>query len=86
VRFDAKQYDTALEDFTASLTYPEFLGVGRSAKPEESEGLYWKGKALDALGRKDEARTAWNEGAAAAEKSDTQKEYIKFCKDALGTS
>lgn len=86
VRFEAKQYDAALEDFAASLTYPEFLGVGRSARPEESEGLYWKGKALDALGRKDEARAAWAEGAAGTEKSDTQKDYIKRCKEALGNS
>jgi len=84
LRLDAQQKDAALEDFAASLTYPESLGVGRAARPEESEGLYWKGKALDALGRKDDARAAWTAGAAGAEKSDTQKEFIQLCKDALG--
>jgi tetratricopeptide (TPR) repeat protein len=86
LRFDAKQFDTALEDFTASLTYPDFLGVGRSARPEESEAFYWKGKALEALNRKDEARAAWTEGAAGVNQSDKQKEYIALCKEALGAA
>jgi len=75
--------DAALEDFTASLTYPDFLGVGRPARPQESEGLYWKGKALDALGRKDEAKSAWTEGANGVDNSEKQKEFIKLCKEAL---
>lgn len=84
LKLEAKELEAALEDFTASLTYPEYLGVGRPARPQESEGLYWKGKALDALGREDEARAAWTEGANGVDKSEKQKEYIKLCKEALG--
>lgn len=84
LKLEAKELEAALEDFTASLTYPDFLGVGRPARPHESEGLYWKGKALDALGRKDEAIAAWSEGANGVDKSEKQKEYIKLCKAALG--
>ena len=84
LRLDAKQNDAALEEFTAALTYPESLGVGRPARPEESEGLYWKGKACAALGRSEDARVAWTQGSQGAEKSDNQKKHIQLCKDALG--
>ncbi|NUM52493.1 MAG: DUF5107 domain-containing protein [Candidatus Hydrogenedentes bacterium] len=86
VRLEAGEHQGALDDFTAALTYPDNLGVGRSAKPEESEALYWKGKALAALGRSDDARAAWTEGAGGADNSDKQKEYIKLCKDALAAA
>ncbi|MDZ4859441.1 MAG: DUF5107 domain-containing protein [Candidatus Hydrogenedentes bacterium] len=84
LRFDAKDYENALKDFAMALTYPEHLGVGRSARPQESEARFWEGKALAALGRTDEARAAWTEGATGAEISDRQKEYIALCKRALG--
>lgn len=83
LRLEAGEHEAALEDFATSLTYPDNLGVGRSADPQESEALYWKGKALAALGRTDDARAAWTEGANGPDNSDKQKEYIQRCKDAL---
>ncbi len=64
--FDKKDYQAALKDFEAALTYPANLNVGRSNRPPEAEAQYWRGRALQALGRTDEARAAWKEGAAGA--------------------
>lgn len=83
LRYEAKDFAAALEDFETSLTYPESLGVGRAARPREAQGWYWKGMALAALGRKDEARAAWTEGASGLESTERQKEYIAKCKEAL---
>ena len=63
-RFENKEFKAALQDFEAALTYPENIGVGRSNKPQEALTQYWRGKALQALGRVNEARSAWTEGAA----------------------
>ena len=82
-RLEAKDFQGALADFEAALTYPENIGVGRSNKPEESPGLYWKGKALEALGRLEDARAAWEAGAAGAKGSSRQKEYRERCAEAL---
>jgi hypothetical protein len=73
----------ALRDFEAALTYPENIGVGRSNKPLEARAQYWRGKALDALGRREEARSAWKEGAAGHELSGEQNKYREFCNKAL---
>ena len=54
----------ALADFEAALTYPANLNVGRPSKPHEAAAQYWRGAALAALGRGDEARAAWQAGAA----------------------
>ncbi len=82
-RFKKKDYNGALEDFEASLTYPENIGVGRSNKPQEAEALYWKGQVLQELGRLEEARSAWNEGIAGPEGSKKQNRYRELCKKAL---
>lgn len=82
-KMNKQRFQEALADFESALTYPENLGVGRPARPQESEALYWKGKALAALGRLAEARAAWNEGANGAESSDRQKEYVALCRQAL---
>jgi tetratricopeptide (TPR) repeat protein len=82
--FDAKNFDGALADFERSLTYPENLGVGRPTEPDEAEVLYWKGKALSELGRTEEARAAWKQGAAGPSKAGKQDEYREECKQALG--
>ncbi len=82
-RFEEKDYAGALCDFEAALTYPENIGVGRSNKPREARAQYWRGKALDALNRHEEARSAWKEGAAGHEGSGEQNKYRELCKKAL---
>jgi tetratricopeptide (TPR) repeat protein len=89
---DAK---AALADFDAALTYPVNLNVGRSDKPEEAQAQYWRGKALTALGKVEEARAAWKAGAegydgvkplidsAIPSLKSVQKEYRQKCLDAL---
>jgi tetratricopeptide (TPR) repeat protein len=77
---DAK---TAVADFEAAITYPPNLNVGRSNKPEEAPAQYWRGKALAALGRLDEARAAWQAGADGADVSGQQNEYRQKCREAL---
>jgi hypothetical protein len=73
----------ALENFKAALTYPKNLGVGRSNHPEDAPAQYWRGKALQALGRPDEARKAWTAGAGGSEGSKQQNEHRRLCADAL---
>jgi tetratricopeptide (TPR) repeat protein len=82
-RFENGEFKPALDDFAAALTYPDNLGVGRTNRPQEARAEYWKGKALEALGRLDEARSAWKKGAAGHEGSDEQNEHRKLCKEAL---
>ncbi|MHC4753362.1 MAG: hypothetical protein ACYTFW_26295 [Planctomycetota bacterium] len=82
-RFENEDYEEALQDFEAALTYPENIGVGRSNKPQEASAQYWRGKALQALGRLGDARSAWKEGAAGYKGSDEQNKYREFCEKAL---
>ena len=82
-RFGDEDFAGALHDFEASLTYPENIGVGRSNKPQEASAQYWRGKALQALGRIEEARSAWKEGAAGHKGSSEQNEHRELCKKAL---
>ena len=63
-RFDSNDFEGALADFDAALTYPDNLGVGVDSR-ENTPAYYWKGKALEALGRLEEARCAWQKGAEA---------------------
>ncbi|MCX5771086.1 MAG: DUF5107 domain-containing protein [Candidatus Hydrogenedentes bacterium] len=62
-RFDAGQTESALADFQAALEYPENLGVGARYARTDAEVQYWLGKALMTLGRRDDARAAWENGA-----------------------
>ena len=82
-RFENKNFKAALQDFEAALTYPENIGVGRSNRPQEAQAQYWRGKALEALGRLEDARSAWRQGAAGHEGSKKQNEYRQLCKEAL---
>jgi tetratricopeptide (TPR) repeat protein len=82
-RFEKEGFRGALQDFEAALTYPENIGVGRSNKPQEAAAQYWRGKALQALGRLKDARSAWQKGADGAEGSKKQNEFRKLCKEAL---
>jgi len=83
IRLEDKKYDAALSDFEAALTYPDNIGVGRSNKPPEARAQYWRGKALEGLGRIDDARSAWKLGAEGHKGSDVQNEHIELCKKAL---
>ena len=85
-RFEAGDLEAALADFEAALTYPKNLGVGRSNKPPEATAQYWRGKTLQALGRLEEARLAWEAGAAGAEGSETQNQHIQLCREAIEES
>ncbi len=83
-RFEAKDFTGALTDFQAALTYPENIGVGRSNRPQEADAQYWHGKALQALGRLDEAKAAWKEGAAGPGGGrGEQGKYRQLCQEAL---
>lgn len=91
--FDAQQFDKALADFQMALTYPGNLGVGAKYELTDAELRYWAGRSLEALERRDEARTAWETGAAQRTTKDpglafisvskTQDEYVQRCADAL---
>ena len=83
LRMEEKAYEDALEDFRASLTYPEHLGVGRPAHPEEAEQYYWIGRALQGLGRSEEAREAFGKGADGEGGSENEKAYREKCREAL---
>ena len=53
----------ALADLDASLEYPENLGIGRSERAGSNATVqYWRGVALNNLGRADEAKKAWQDG------------------------
>jgi tetratricopeptide (TPR) repeat protein len=82
-RFESKDFQGALQDFEAALTYPENIGVGRSNKPREAPAQYWRGKALEALGHLDRARSAWKDGAAGPEGPEEQNTYRELCAKAL---
>jgi len=83
IRFDEGSFAGALLDFEAALTYPDNIGVGRSNKPQEATAQYWRGKALQALGRLEEARSAWKLGAAGAAGSREQNASRELCQAAL---
>jgi len=82
-KLEAGDAEAALAHFEAALTYPRNLGVGRSDKPREAAAQYWRGKALAALGRTEEARAAWTTGAESPEGSEDQNRHRQLCKEAL---
>ncbi|MGQ9573705.1 MAG: DUF5107 domain-containing protein [Thermoguttaceae bacterium] len=81
--FEKRDYQAALKDFEAALTYPANLNVGRSNRPQEAEAQYWRGRALQALGRIDQARAAWKQGAAGHRGSENQNRHRQLCRQAL---
>ena len=82
-RYDNKKFAAALDDFEAALTYPENIGVGRSNKPAEARAQYWRGKALQALGREVDSRAAWKQGADGHKGSREQNDYRELCEKQL---
>jgi tetratricopeptide (TPR) repeat protein len=51
--------EQAADDFKTAMEYPEDLGTGRPAQPEQAEQFYWLGVALAAQGKTAEAAEAW---------------------------
>jgi tetratricopeptide (TPR) repeat protein len=82
-RMESNDFAGALQDFEAALTYPANIGVGRSNRPQEAAAQYWRGKALQALGRGEEAKSAWKAGAAGVKGSDEQNKHRDLCRAAL---
>jgi len=85
-RLENNNFKAALQDFEAALTYPDNIGVGRSDKPQEAPAQYWKAKALEALGRIEDARSAFKQGAAGPAGSADQNKYRELCEEALSMS
>jgi tetratricopeptide (TPR) repeat protein len=80
---EAGQAESALADFKATLTYPEHLGVGRPAHPEEAESFFWMGRALEALGNYDEAIATWHRGRKSPGTSAHDAEFRAQCEAAI---
>jgi len=81
--FQRGDFTAALADFEAALTYPPNLGVGRSNRPPEAKAQYWRGRALAALGRPEEARKAWEAGASLPESTPEQNQFRELCRKML---
>jgi len=81
--FNAQKYENALQDFDATLLYPENLGVGRGINPEQAEVHYWRGECLLGLQREAEAQEAWQQGIQSGEGSESQNSYRQKCQQAL---
>ncbi len=78
--YNQKKYKEALIDFEAALTFPENLGVGKSTWNGVAEGWYWKGKALQSLGRSGEAVQAWKSGSNLSGSSERPDSYENLCR------
>ncbi|MHC4431269.1 MAG: tetratricopeptide repeat protein, partial [Planctomycetota bacterium] len=85
-RYDNEKFPAALKDFEAALTYPDNIGVGRSNRPQEAAAQYWRGMALQKLGRRADARSAWKLGTSGHRRSGEQNKYIELCKEQLKNS
>ena len=58
-----KEYAKAEQSFRRALEYPATLGVGKPSCPHDEEVQYWLGEALNAEGKTDAARAAWQSAA-----------------------
>jgi len=82
-RYEQDDHAGALRDFETALTYPVNLNVGRPYRPREARAQYWRGYALEALGRVEVAAEAWAACAGAAPLDDEQIEYAGLCRERL---
>jgi tetratricopeptide (TPR) repeat protein len=78
--FNQNKVDKALTDFEAALIFPENLGVGRSSWTGVAEAWYWKGKALQAMGKSGEAIQAWKNGSSISYGSGRADPYGNLCR------
>ncbi len=67
----------ALAEFNRALTYPENLATGRLETTSDAHIQFRRGQALAALGRKDEARAAWQLAVDAPPSSDLAREEAR---------
>ena len=79
--YEKGDYQSALNAFEKALTFPENLGVGQSVRTEEAMAWFWKGKTLLAMGKSQEAMSAWESGALTFNGSEEQNQYKKLCAD-----
>jgi thioredoxin-like negative regulator of GroEL len=77
------EFEAALADFEAALTYPANLNAGRPHDPVEARAEYWRGRALEALGASERARQAWQACAAGIQRGPEQLEHIRLCEARL---
>ncbi len=80
-RFGAGLHAEALADFEEALTYPENLGVGQRYRRTDAETCLWAGKTLQALGRDEEARAMWTEGAGQITLADPPQVFVTVSKE-----
>ncbi|HOE10168.1 MAG TPA: DUF5107 domain-containing protein [bacterium] len=71
----------ALEHFDKSLTFPKNLAVERGPHIREANSHYWRGMALKALGRLDEAKKAFQAAVAEPESPDHKESSEKAAKE-----
>jgi len=67
----------ALAEFNRALEYPENLATGRLENAREAHIHYLRGKALAALGKRDEAIAAWKLAAEEPPSGDPKKERAR---------
>jgi tetratricopeptide (TPR) repeat protein len=60
-RSKAGDYAMAEAAFRRGLEYPPNFNIGKPDRPSDQEALYWLGEALQAQGRRDEARAVWQQ-------------------------
>ena len=77
--YNEQDYGEALNCFEKAVAFPENLGVGRSQRTEEALACYWRGRALMALNRPDEAMTIWKTGSELPPGSAGQNHYRELC-------
>ena len=82
-RFEGGDAAAALADFEAALEWPENLAVGRPARPAEAEAEYWRARALEALGRSEQAAAAYRRCAAGPAGDEAQERHRRLCSEAL---
>ncbi len=76
-RLKDRQLEGALADFQAALEYPDNLEMGRPADGGRApQVMYYVGRAMESLGRHDEAREAYS-GAAASPRAGTPLAYYQ---------
>jgi tetratricopeptide (TPR) repeat protein len=67
----------ALAEFNRALTYPENLATGRLETTCDAHIQFRRGQALAALGRKDEARVAWQLAVDSPSSNDPAREEAR---------
>ncbi len=76
---DAGDAEAALARFDEALTYPPNLGVGRSHRAEEARPLWFRARALQALGRTTEAAESLAACANNLPTTEEQRAFITRC-------